>query len=425
MDRIPPSQRIKDEVDALLRDGTPDGNIASLLMKLGAQRIAQELLETEQRDALGRERYERRAGETRRRNGYERAAMKTAEGAVELAVPQLRGGDEPYRSRILAFLRGHSDVLERLASEMYARGLSTRDVEDALREATGDELLSRSAVSEVTERLWVEYEAFCARDLSRFAIEYLFLDGLYEALRRHGRAKEGILCAWAILADGRKVLLHVALGNRESAEAWREFLRDLVARGLRAPTAITSDGAPGLLRAIAEVFPKSLRIRCWFHKMANVVAKLPADAVEEVKAHLRGVRDAATPEAGAVAAAELIRRFSRDYPAALRCVDEDLEASLAHLRLPVAHRSHARTTNLIERSFVEERRRTKVIPRFFDEKSCLKLVFAALVRAADRWARVHTTTLERAQLDHLRQQLGLDPHPADLVIELGRRRRVA
>ncbi len=417
MERIAPSQQIQRQVDALLRDGLRDGNVASALMKLGAQRIAQELLETEQRDALGRERYERRApgAPPRYRNGYERARMRTAEGEVPLAVPQVEGADEPYRSRILAFLRGNSDVLEKLTAEMYARGLSTRDIEDALREATGDALLSKSAVSEVTERLQEEYESFQRRDLSGLAVEYLFLDGLYEALRRSGNLREGILVAWAILADGRKVLLGLRLGGRESTEAWREFLADLLARGLRAPTFSTSDGAPGLIAAIAQAFPKSLRGRCWAHKMRSILAKLPLDAVPEVKSYLRQVRDAATLEAGQAAAAEVLRRFGQEYPSAMRCFEEDLEGSLAELRLPVAHRIHARTTNLIERSFVEERRRTKAVGRFFDEKSALKLVFATLVRASARWSRVHTTPLERAQLDHLRRSLGLDAHPADAI----------
>lgn len=417
MERIPPSQQIQRQVDAILRDGLRDGNIASGLMKLGAQRIAQELLETEQRDALGRERYARRApgAPERYRNGYERATMKTAEGEVPLAVPQIAGGPEPHRSRILEFLRGHSDVLGQLTAEMYARGLSTRDIEDALREATGDPLLSRSAVSEVTERLWEEYERFSRRDLSGFAVEYLFLDGLYEALRRSGNLREGILVAWAILADGRKVLLGLRLGGRESSDAWREFLGDLIARGLGAPTFITSDGAPGLISAIAQAFPKSLRGRCWAHKMRNIVGKLPAEAIPEVKSYLRQVRDAATPESGELAAAEVLRRFGAEYPSAMRCFEEDLEGSLAQLKLPVAHRIHARTTNLIERSFVEERRRTKAVGRFFDEKSAIKLVFATLVRASARWSRVHTTPLERAQLDHLRRTQGLEAHPADAI----------
>ena len=117
-------------------------------------------------------------------------------------VPQVRDAPEAYRSGLMTFLRGHSDVLERLTVEMYARGLSTRDIEDALQKATGDRLLSRTAVSQLTEVLWAKYEAFSERDLSTFEVEYVFLDAVYESLRHQGGGKEGLLCAWALCADG-------------------------------------------------------------------------------------------------------------------------------------------------------------------------------------------------------------------------------
>ena len=163
-----------------------------------------------------------------------------------------------------------------------------------------------------------------------------------------------------------------------------EFLRDLVGRGLKTPTSITCDGAPGLLNAVTKVFSTSVRISCWFHKMANIRSKLSAEGAEEVLAHVRSVRDAPTLEAGEQAAAVVIERFSDRYPAAMVCLSDDLEASLAHLKLSVRHRINVRTTNLLERTFEEERRRSKVIPRFNDEKSAMKLVFATLMRVSDR-----------------------------------------
>jgi len=311
----------------------------------------------------------------------------------------------------MAFLCDHSEVLERLVAEMYARGLSTRDVEDAFTDATGHCLLSRTAVSEITDRLWEDYQAFCQRDLSGFEMIYLFVDAVYESLREQGGPKEAVLCAWGICENGRRVLLHLALGNKESHADWLDFLRDMVARGLPVPLTMTSDGAPGLLRALGEVFPQSLRIRCWRHKMENVLTKLPESAKQEVKAWLVAVRDAPTPEAGRQAAAETLTRFEREYPAAMKSFADDLDASLMHLRVPPAHRKFVRTTNLIERGFEEERRRTKVIPRFFDERSCLKLAFAALERAARRWQKVTITELEQRQLALLRNELQLDPTP--------------
>ena len=169
MRRVPPSAQVREEIDRLLSGGVEHGgNIVSELASLGLRYLAQQALEQEQQDHLGRERYERRGdGEHRGwRNGYEDARMRTAEGAVPIRVPQVRSSPEPYRSRLIEFLAGNSEALEALVTEMYARGLSTRDVEDCFRGEDGELLISRTAVSEITDRLWEDYQAFCARDLS-------------------------------------------------------------------------------------------------------------------------------------------------------------------------------------------------------------------------------------------------------------------
>jgi putative transposase len=419
MRKVPPSDVLREEINRSLTGGVEDGtDLLSHLVHLGLGYLVQQALEQEQEDFLGRGHYERRGEDTgdrpaRYRNGYEQGRLRTAEGEVGVRVPQVRGASTPYRSRLMEFLSGHSEALERLVVEMYARGLSTRDVEECFRdETTGELMISRSAVSEITDQLWEDYRAFCERDLSQIEVEYLFLDAVYESLRRYG-AKEGVLAAWCITTEGRKVLLHLAVGNKESEACWVEFLRDMVARGLRTPTSVTSDGAPGLVNAIEGLFSKSLRIRCWYHKLGNIRTKLPAEGAEEVLAHARAVRDAPTHEAGEAQAASLIERFGGAYPAAIKSFADDLEASLAHLKLPVRHRINVRTTNLLERSFVEERRRTKVIPRLMDEKSAMKLVFATLIRVSERWSRVSISELERKRLKLLRRELGIDPPPEE------------
>jgi len=410
--RIAPSAHLRQALHEFLTQGIEEEESpTSALLGLAARVVLQEALEGEQRDALGRERYER-GSEGRYRNGYRPGSVEGAEGRIKVEVPQVRG-IAGYSSALMGFLEHHSEVLQRLATEMYARGLSTRDIEAAFTDSTGRCLLSRSAVSDLTDTLWEDYQAFCQRDLSEFEVIYLFVDGVYESLRRQGGPKEALLCAWGILADGRRVPLSLGLGNRESHEGWLEFLRDLVARGLPAPLTVTSDGAPGMLRALEEVFPQSVRIRCWRHKMQNVLGKLPEAAREEVKTQLQAVRDAPTLEEGRAKAAQVIALYEREYPAAMKCFADDLEASLAHLRVPPAHRKFVRTTNLIERAFEEQRRRTKVIPRFFDERSCLKLAFAALDRAARGWQRIHISEAEQRQLAALRRELGLDPAPVE------------
>jgi len=370
------------------------------------------MVEQEVADYLERDHYQRRRPEQEHRgyrNGYEPGRIRTAEGEIVVQVPQVRDAPETYRSRLMTFLRGNSDVLERLAVEMYARGLSTRDIEDALEEATGDRLLSRTAVSQITEVLWDEYEAFAERDLSGFEVEYLFLDAVYESLRQQGGGKEGLMCAWAICADGRKAMLHLALGNKESYANWLEFLRDMVRRGLQTPVLVTTDGAPGLMRAVEEIFPNSLRQRCLAHKTRNVTDKVPDSARAEIKNAVRAAYYVPNREVADMIAADVLKTYQRDYPAAMRSFQDDWEACVAYLRCPAIHHKRIRTTNLLERSFLEERRRTRTIPRFFSEKSCLKLAFATLWRASQRWQGVRMSGIERQQLKLLRRELGLLP----------------
>jgi transposase-like protein len=342
------------------------------------------------------------------RNGYEPGRLRTAEGEIAIKVPQVRDWveDRPYQSQLMAFLRGHSDVLERLAVEMYARGLSTRDIEMALSEATGEPVLSRSAVSQLSDCLWQEYQVFCERDLAPFEVEYLFVDAVYEGLRSWG-CSQGILCAWGICRDGRKALLHLALGSRESYENCLEFLRDMVGRGLPTPIMVTTDGAPGLIRAVKELWGQSLRQRCLAHKMRNILSKVPQSAREEIKRRVQDVFYAPALETAWQRAQEVKRDYEHTYPAAMRSFQDDLDACLAYLRCPLAHHKAIRTTNLLERAFQESRRRTKVIPHFFTERACLKLVFSSLWQTSQRWRRVTMTHLEQQQLAQLRKELDL------------------
>jgi putative transposase len=415
MRRLPPSMLAREELDRLLHDGVDEqANIISALVDTVTRLVVQGLLEGEQADFLGgRGRYERRGdGQRGSRNGYEPGRVRTAEGAIDVRVPQVRDAGEPFRSSLMGFLEGNSDVLDRLVTEMYARGLSTRDVEDAFRDATGELLISKSAVSEITDQLWEDYQAFCARDLSDITVEYFFSDAIFESLRRQG-AKEALLVAWCIDSEGRKHLLHLAVGNKESEACWTDFFRNMVGRGLRLPTTVTTDGAPGMIKAVGTVFPASVRIRCWFHRLSNIRSKLPDDQAAEVMAHLYAVRDAPTLDAARAAADRLENTYARQFPSAIACFADDREALLAVHRVPVRHRIRVRTTNLAERSFEEERRRTKVIPRLMSEKATMKLAFATMIRSAERWCRVSVNDIERHQLRLLRAELGLDPPPAE------------
>lgn len=158
-------------------------------------------------------------------------------------------------------------------------------ITSSLESALGQFVLSKSTVSEMTETLHEEYEAWRVRDLSTESVAYLFIDTVYEPLRRWGQ-KTGVLCVWAICEDGRKVLLSLSTTNSESYESCLEVVGGLAKRGMQTPVTITTDGASGLTKAIDAMWPKSLRIRCWFHKMQNLQQKVPAQLWPEVKAGL-------------------------------------------------------------------------------------------------------------------------------------------
>lgn len=176
MRKVPPSTLVREEVENVLRGGVDtESDLLSTLMHLGLRSLIQQTLEEEQKDFLGgRGHYERSARESRAgyRNGYEETMLKTAEGAVGVRVPQVRDAPGPYRSKLMEFLSGNSEALERLVVEMYACGLSTRDVEECFRdEESGELLISRTAVSEITDTLWEDYRAFTERDLSQVEVE--------------------------------------------------------------------------------------------------------------------------------------------------------------------------------------------------------------------------------------------------------------
>jgi putative transposase len=407
MERIPACERTREKLKALMTGSAiEDGR--SELVRLAARLIIEEALEGEARDALGRDYYARGAAPgAGYRNGYRTGRVKSAEGAIEYSAPQIAERPEPFRSRIREIVGGRTEALETLAVEMYARGLSVRDIEALFADGSGRSLLSRTAVSEITERLWAEYEGFANRDLSEFEVIYLFVDGIAERLHL-GQPREAVLAAWGILADGKKTLLHLAPGTKEDTASCREFFQDMRRRGLPDPLLVVSDGAPGVIRAIEECFPRSIRQRCLAHKSRNLQSKVPEDLSPEFKARAAACYQAPSPALARVLRDDIVTTYGKDLPSAVACLQDDFEACIAHLRFPLGHRRAIRTTNLLERLFGEERRRTKVIPHAFGERAVLKLMYAALIRAAERWRGIRVTEFERRQLKAIREELDGD-----------------
>jgi len=405
MKRIPASARTREKLKALMdgRSEALDGR--SELVRLAARLIIEEALEGEATDALGRDYYAHGAVPgSGYRNGYRTGRLKTAEGEIGYAAPQIADRAAPYRSQIRGIVRGRTEELEALAIEMYARGLSVRDIEATFADDSGRSLLSRTAASEITERMWAEYEAFAGRDLSEFEVVYLFVDGIAERLHL-GQPREAVLAAWGILADGKKALLHLAPGTKEDTASCKEFFQDMRRRGLPDPLLVASDGAPGVIRAIEECFPRSARQRCLVHKMRNLQSKVPDDLWPEFKACAQACYQAASPTLARLLRDQIIAANGARLPSAVACLEDDFEACIAHLKFPLAHRRAIRTTNVLERLFGEERRRTKVIPHAFGERAVLKLMYAALIRAAERWRGIKMTEFENRQLQAIRDEL--------------------
>ena len=416
--RIPASMRTREALQALIegRLASPAGR--SELVELATRLIVEEALEGEVRDALDRGYYERGDAPSQgHRNGHRTQRLKTAEGGLEYSAPQVAGLEQPFRSALRDHLKGHTEALEGLAVEMLARGLSVRDIEDAFKDETGRLLLSRTAVSEIGKQLWEDYQAFKSRDLAEYDIAYLFIDGIAERIRP-GQRREPVMAAWGFTFDGRKVLLHLMAGSKEDAETVSAFFQDMRARGLGDPLLVVSDGAPGVIKAIDVCFPRSIRQRCLAHRMRNLAAKVPEDLWPEFKARATAAYQAPSRKIARELADGVVADYGTELANAVGCFMDDFEACIAHLRLPITHRRATRTTNLLERLFVEERRRLKIIPNAFGEKAVLKLMFGAMTRAAERWRSIRITEFERRQMAALRDELdhdyeasvGLDTH---------------
>jgi transposase-like protein len=170
-----------------------------------------------------------------------------------------------------------------------------------------------------------------------------------------------------------------------------------------------------VIKAIETCFPRSDRQRCLAHRMRNLAAKVPEDVWPEVKARIQAVYQAPSRAIARDLAKGVVEDFGRDLPSAVACFEDDFEACIAHLRMPVTHRRAIRTTNLLERLFVEERRRLKIIPNAFGERPVLKLMFGAMTRAAERWRSIRFTEFERRQIEAVRQELHAEYKAADTI----------
>ena len=426
--RVSPTEKIRDEIDALFDEGIDLAKTLEQVARLGARLIIQTAVEAEVEEFLRRARYQRvtqvqdaRAGS---RNGFCPTTIKTTAGPVTVQRPKLRGTTEKFASRLFGAGVTRTNALESLVIAGYVRGLSDRDVEATLADALGAEAaLSKSTVSRVCEAIKTEFARWAERSLTDLALDYLFLDGSFFKMHDGARA-EPVLAAWGITTAGAPVLVGLAPAGSESTDAWADFLDDLKGRGLRPPLLAISDAAPGLLSALEQVFPRSLRQKCLIHRSRNVLAKVPAQAQTEFKSaywKLFDVQDVLDGQDGPtlVPGPELVAfvqarievfatTYGGRYPAAVKCLLSDREQLTSYLRFPAEHHRRIRHSNFIERTFGETRRRVKVIGRLPGEVSCLSLVWAVLDRASRGWRGFTMTSDGIRQLQDLRRAL-LEP----------------
>jgi transposase-like protein len=315
------------------------------------------------------------AGLADRRNGAYRRQLLTSLGAIELAIPRSRTYSP--RELIRAYAR-REPWIDRVILACFVLGLSTRKVGEALLPLLG-ERVSPATVSRVAKTLDQAVAAFHRRPLAnRYRV--LLLDGVVLTRKSGaGALRRPVLVALGITLAGKKEILDFRLAPAESQPAWEAFLNDLYARGLTGEglTLIVTDGGAGLLAALPLVYPRVRVGRCWAHKSRNVLDKVrPADR-ESVKRDLHRISHAIDRTAARAAARRFVTRWHTRYPAAVRCLQQDLEELLACFAFDdPAWRKAARTTNAIERRFREVRRRTRPMGVFSDRTSMERILFA-------------------------------------------------
>lgn len=357
--------------------------------RMGGKLLLEVAMREEVAECLGRGRYER-AGEeaTGYRNGRRRRKVQMGAGPIEVDIPKITGSLLPLRSEVLPAFKRRTAELEEVIAQLYAEGLSTRDFKRALGGFWGEAGLSRSSVSRANETLKDAFSAWRKRDLSKEEVVYLFLDGVYLKMHVGNSPAEAVLVAHGITVQGKRVLLGVVLGGRESEDSWKALLLDLEGRGMKAPALVIHDGNQGMIKALRCVWKDVPRQRCIAHKIRNVLDRVPKKHQGRVKRELVKVFYAASLEEALAQVKVFAEKFGKEFPAACGTLAKDLQDCLTFYRFPQQHWKRLRTSNVIERAFREVRRRTNVVGRFPGEMAALTLIWATLEQDRMKWRGV-------------------------------------
>jgi len=342
------------------------------------------------------------------RNGYHQAReVLTSAGAVEVTAPRVNdkradpvtGERERFSSAILPPWARKTPKITEVLPLLYLHGLSTGDFVPALGQFPGSSAgLSAAVITKLTQQWQDEQRAFAQRDLSGADYVYLWADGIHVNIRLEEH-KLCLLVMIGVRADGRKELIALADGYRESAESWADLLRDCARRGMRAPVLAAGDGALGFWGGLREVFPGTAEQRCWFHKSGNVLAALPKSAHPGAEKALAGIWGAEDKQHAAAAARSFEAACGAKFPKATAKITSDPGQLLAFCDYPAEHWVHLRTTNPIESTFATVRHRSKVTKGPGSRAAGLAMAFKLIESAQDRWRAVnapHLVALVRA-----------------------------
>jgi putative transposase len=369
------------------------------ILRNGARALLTQAVETEVADFLRRYADLKTEAGRRRvvRHGHlpEREIM-TGIGPVAVRQPRVRdreaaGGERiRFSSTILPPYARRTKSLEVLIPILYLRGISTGDFEEALAALLGQEAggLSASTIARLKEAWIDEHARWLDRDLSAKRYVYVWADGIYVQARLEDDA-QCLLVIIGATADGKKELVGLADGIRESAQSWKELLLDLKRRGLTIdPQLAVADGALGFWKAIDEVWPKTRAQRCWVHKTANVLNKLPNSLQAKAKRALQNIWMAETRHAAEAALDKFIESYGVKYDKAVECLTKDREALFAFYDFPAEHWKHLRTTNPIESTFATVRHRTVRSRGCLSNKTAIAMIFKLTQAAEKNWKRL-------------------------------------
>jgi putative transposase len=373
------------------------------LVHEGARKMLQAALESEVQTFL--EEHAARVDEHGRRlvvrNGHLPAReIVTGAGPLEIRQPRVRDKSaDPservrFSSEILPPYLRKSKSVEELIPWLYLKGVSTGDFSDALQALLGPDVggFSANVVVRLKEQWSQEYDAWSRRDLSEHRFVYFWVDGIYANVRLEDEAnsKQCLLVVMGATADGEKHLIAVTDGFRESKQSWLELLLDLKQRGLTiAPKLAVGDGALGFWAALREIFPETKEQRCWVHKTANVLNKMPKSVQPKAKADLHEIWQAETREKANQAFDHFLEKYGAKYQAACECLKKDRDVLLTFYDFPAEHWGHLRTTNPIESTFATIRLRHERTKGNGTRKASLTMMFKLAQAAEKHWRRLN------------------------------------